>query len=141
PGWDTDDAPWAAAVAEFQPNIRQRLVSPVGLTPLDVLPRVHALSHTPVANPVELVWRWQMSARAAHNRVRVILCGDHGNRSISYAGDLSDANFIRLRRIAGAALRTWDRVKCIGTQPYVRNSLTAAATWDGLALRRLRAGG
>jgi asparagine synthase (glutamine-hydrolysing) len=118
PGVDNEDAPWAAAVADFQPNLRQRLVSPVGLTPLDVLPLVHSLSHTPVMNPVDLVWRWQMSARAAHNRSRVILCGDHGNRSISYVGDLSDANFIRLRRIAGAAQLTWDRVKCIGTQPH-----------------------
>jgi asparagine synthase (glutamine-hydrolysing) len=127
PGPDDDATPWATAVADFQPNIRQRLVSPVGLIPLDILPLVHALSHTPVVNPVQLVWRWQMSARAAHNRVRVILCGDHGNRSISYAGDLSDANFIRLRRIAGAALHTWDRVKCIGTQPHARNSLSLMA--------------
>ncbi len=136
---DGDDTPWAAAVADFQPNIRQRLVSPVGLIPLDIFPLVHALSHTPVVNPVELVWRWQMSARAAHNRVRVILCGDHGNRSISYAGDLSDANFIRLRQIAGAALHTWDRVKCIGTQPHARNSRAPPARWDSLTLRKLRA--
>ena len=112
---DHDDTPWAAAVAEFQPNIRQRLISPVGLTPLDILPRVHALAHTPVLDPAELVWRWQMSARAAHNRSRVVLCGDHGNRSISYVGDLSDGNFIPLRRIAGAALRTWDRMRSMGT--------------------------
>jgi asparagine synthase (glutamine-hydrolysing) len=123
PSGDNDDAPWAAAVAEFQPNIRQRLVSPVGLTPLDILPTVHALAHTPVQNPADLVWRWQMSARAAHNRVRVILCGDHGNRSISYAGDLSDANFVRLRQIAGVALETWDRVKCIGNTPQPRQAL------------------
>jgi hypothetical protein len=56
----------------------------------------------------------------------VVLCGDHGNRSISYVGDLSDGHFIRLRRIAGAALRTWDRVRCIGTQPQPRNALSAA---------------
>jgi asparagine synthase (glutamine-hydrolysing) len=127
-GADHDDAPWAQAVADFQPNIRQRLVSPVGLTPLDVLPLVHNLSHTTVVNPVDLVWRWQMSARAAHSRARVILCGDHGNRSISYVGDLSDANFIGLRRIAGAAQLTWDRVKCIGTQPQTRSGLTSAAS-------------
>jgi asparagine synthase (glutamine-hydrolysing) len=135
---ESDDAPWAAAIADFQPNIRQRLVSPVGLTPLDVLPLIHNLSHTTVLNPIELVWRWQMSVRAAHNRARVILCGDHGNRSISYVGDLSDANFIRLRRIAGAAQLTWDRVKCIGTQPQTRSGLGAAATWDGLGSRRSR---
>jgi asparagine synthase (glutamine-hydrolysing) len=124
-GVDGEDAAFAAAVADFQPNIRQRLVSPLGLTPLDVLPLVHSLSHTPVANPSDLVWRWQMSARAAHNRARVILCGDHGNRSISYVGDLSDGNFIRLRRIAGAALHTWDRLKCLGAQPHSHYVLAA----------------
>jgi asparagine synthase (glutamine-hydrolysing) len=124
--WENDDAGWAAAVADFQPNIRQRLVSPGGLTPLDILPVVHALSHTPVHNPANLVWAWQMSARAAHNRAHVILCGDHGNQSISYAGDLSDAHFIRLRRLASVAQRTWDRVRCIGTHPH--ESAAAAKT-------------
>jgi asparagine synthase (glutamine-hydrolysing) len=124
PRWENDDAAWAAAVAEFQPNIRQRLVSPGGLTPLDVLPVVHTLSHTPVHNPVNLVWAWQMSARAAHNRARVILCGDHGNQSISYAGDLCDAHFIRLRRMASVAQQTWDRVRCIGITPHGSAAVT-----------------
>jgi asparagine synthase (glutamine-hydrolysing) len=127
PRWGNDDAAWAAAVADFQPNIRQRLVSPGGLTPLDILPVVHALSHTPVHNPAKLVWAWQMSARAAHNRAHVVLCGDHGNQSISYAGDLCDAHFIRLRRLASVAQRTWDRVRCIGTQPH-RNAAARPAT-------------
>jgi asparagine synthase (glutamine-hydrolysing) len=118
PGSDNEEAAWARAVADFQPNIRQRLISPSGLTPLDILPAVHSVSHTPVDNPASLVWVWQMTARAAHNRAHVILCGNHGNQSISYAGDLSDAHFIRLRRLAAAAQRSWDRVRCIGTQPH-----------------------
>jgi asparagine synthase (glutamine-hydrolysing) len=140
PRWENDDAAWAAAVADFQPNIRQRLVSPGGLTPLDILPIVHALSHTPVHNPANVVWAWQMSARAAHNRARVILCGDHGNQSISYAGDLCDAHFIRLRRIAGVAQRTWDRVRCIGTLPHKSGAAIKPETQDALQLRQLRPG-
>jgi asparagine synthase (glutamine-hydrolysing) len=132
PRWANADAAWAAAVAEFQPNIRQRLVSPGGLTPLDILPAVHALSHTPVHNPANLVWAWQMSARAAHNRAHVVLCGDHGNQSISYAGDLSDAHFIRLRRIAGVAQRTWDRVRCIGITPHKSTTAGEPETRDAL---------
>jgi asparagine synthase (glutamine-hydrolysing) len=132
PRWENDDAAWAAAVADFQPNIRQRLVSPGGLTPLDILPVVHALSHTPVHNPASLVWAWQMSARAAHNRARVVLCGDHGNQSISYAGDLCDAHFIRLRRLASVAQRTWDRVRCIGTQPHRSAAARPATQPQGL---------
>jgi asparagine synthase (glutamine-hydrolysing) len=124
-----DDVAWATAVADFQPNIRQRMVSPAGMTPLDILPVAHSLAHTPVGNPANLVWRWQMTARAAHNRVRVILCGDRGNQSISYAGDLCDANFIRLRRIAGAAQQTWDRVRCIGAGPRGTNTAAAVDQW------------
>jgi asparagine synthetase B (glutamine-hydrolysing) len=127
PGWHADDAPWAAAVAEFQPNLRQRLISPTGLTPLDILPMVHAVTHTPVPDPAELVWRWQMSTRAAHTRTRIVLCSDHGYRSIGYEGALSDAHFIRLRQIAGAALQTWDRVRCIGTHPQPPPTLAAVA--------------
>ena len=112
-----DDALWAAQVAEHQPNIRQRLVSLGNLTPLDVLPLAHELAHTPVCNPASLVWMWQMSARAAHNRARVILCADHGNQSIGYAGDLCDAHFVQLRRLASAAQHTWDRVRCLAASP------------------------
>lgn len=117
PSADDDGVPWAAAVADFHPNIRQRLVSPGGMTPLDILPTAHAVTNMPVLNPANLVWKWQMSARAAHSRAHVILCGEHGNQSIGYAGDLSDANFSSLRKIAGAAQRTWDRVRCIGSNP------------------------
>lgn len=117
-----DDVAWATAAADFQPNIRQRMVSAEGMTPLDVLPVAHSLAHTPVRNPADLVWAWQMTSRAAHNRVRVILCADHGNQSISYAGDLCDASFIRWRRLAGAAQQTWDRVRCIGTAPRTANA-------------------
>jgi asparagine synthase (glutamine-hydrolysing) len=138
--WQNDDAAWAAAVADFQPNIRQRLVSPGGLTPLDILPVVHALSHTPVHNPASLVWAWQMSARASHNRAHVVLCGDHGNQSISYTGDLSDAHFIRLRRIAGVAQGTWDRVRCIGINPHKSAAAVKLETQDALELRQVRPG-
>jgi hypothetical protein len=109
------DLAWATQVAEFQPNIRQRMISSGDMTPLDILPLAHRLAHTPVGDPASLVWMWQMTARAAHNRVRVILSAGHGNQSIGYAGDLCDAHFVQLRRIAGAAQATWDRVRCLRT--------------------------
>jgi len=111
------DLPWATQVAESQPNIRQRMISSGDMTPLDILPLAHKLAHTPAGDPAGLVWMWQMTARAAHNRVRVILSAGHGNQSISYAGDLSDAHFVQLRRIVGAAQQTLDRVRCLGVNP------------------------
>jgi asparagine synthase (glutamine-hydrolysing) len=112
-----EDAAWAAQVAEFQPNIRQRMISNGDITPLDLLPLAHQIAHTPVGNPANLVWTWQMTAWAAHNRVRVILSAEHGSQSIGYAGDLCDAHFVRLRRLAGAAQQTWHRVRCLGVNP------------------------
>jgi asparagine synthase (glutamine-hydrolysing) len=112
-----EDVAWATQVAEFQPNIRLRLISNGDMTPLDILPLAHKIAHTPVADPANLVWTWQMTARAAHNRARVILSAEHGSQSIGYAGDLCDAHFVRLRRLAGAAQQTWDRVRCLGVNP------------------------
>jgi asparagine synthase (glutamine-hydrolysing) len=110
------DIAWATQVAEFQPNIRQRMVSSGEMTPLDILPLAHELAHTPVGDPASLVWTWQMTARAAHNRIRVILSAAHGSQSIGYAGDFSDARFVRLRRLASAAQQIWDRVRCFSLQ-------------------------
>jgi hypothetical protein len=80
-----------------------------------------------------------MSARAAHNRARVVLCGDHGNQSISYTGNLCDAHFIRLRRIAGVAQQTWDRVRCIGITPH-RSAAVTTEPQDVLQVRPLHPG-
>jgi asparagine synthase (glutamine-hydrolysing) len=124
-----EDVAWATAVADFQPNIRQRMVSSAGMTPIDILPIAHGLAHSPVGDPANLVRMWQTTSHAAHSRARVILCADHGNQSISYAGDLCDANFIRLRRIAGAAQQTWDRVRCIGARPPGNNTTVPAGQW------------
>jgi asparagine synthase (glutamine-hydrolysing) len=124
-----DDVAWATAVADFQPNIRQRMVSPAGMTPLEILSVAHGLAHTPVGNPADLAWRWQMTSHAAQHRARVILCADRGNQSISYTGDLCDTHFIRLRRLAGAAQQTWDRVRCIGTGPRGTNTAAAVGQW------------
>jgi asparagine synthase (glutamine-hydrolysing) len=121
------DTGWATRVAQFQPNIRPRMVSSGDMTPLDILPLAHKLAHTPVGDPGSLVWAWQMTARAAHNRVRVILSAEHGNRSIGYAGDLRDAQFIRLRRIASAAQWTWDQVRCLGVEAGTTTPPTPAA--------------
>jgi asparagine synthase (glutamine-hydrolysing) len=119
-----DDVAWATAVADFQPNIRQRMVSVEGKVPLDILTIAHSAAHTTVCNPASLLWKWQMSSRAAHNRVHVILCAEHGNRSIGYTGDLSDASFLPMRRLASFAQQTFDQVRCIGAGPRAIHRLT-----------------
>jgi asparagine synthase (glutamine-hydrolysing) len=111
PGWDSSDAPWAGAVANRYSNIRHRLVRPDGMTPLDILPGVHAISQTPIRNTANLLWSWQISALAARNRCGVVLCGDHGNLSISYSGDNSDASRASINGIAEMSQRAWDQFR------------------------------
>ena len=113
-----EDVAWATAVADFQPNIRQRMVSAEGMTPLDILPVAHwfcaysgrqprqpgvalanDLPRGPQSSPGDPLWRPRQSV----DQLR--------------GSDLCDANFIRLRRLAGAAQQTWDRVRCIGAGP------------------------
>jgi asparagine synthase (glutamine-hydrolysing) len=147
---DPDHAQWASAVAQFNPNIRHHLVPRDGMTPLDILPAAHSVSHTPMRHTADLVWAWQISALAAHNRARVVLCADHGNHSIGYAGELSDASFPDLWKVAGLAQQTWDRLLCIGALPNTDEAVTDRAAADRLAasarseesqpMRRLRLG-
>jgi asparagine synthase (glutamine-hydrolysing) len=137
---DPDEGPWAAAVAGFHPNIRHHLVSRDGLTPLDILPAAHKVAHTPVRDTANLVRAWQISALTAHKRARVVLCGDHGNQSISYAGELSDASFAGLCRIAGTAQQAWDRVRCIGVTPPAARQIKESELTDTQLMRKLRLG-
>lgn len=137
---DPDEGPWAEAVAGFHPNIRHHLVPRDHLTPLDILPAAHRVAHTPVRDTANLVRAWQISALAAHKRARVVLCGDHGNQSISYAGELSDASFAGLCRIAGTAQQAWDRVRCIGVTPPAARQAKAPDLTDTQLMRKLRLG-
>jgi asparagine synthase (glutamine-hydrolysing) len=136
---DPNEGPWAGAVAGFHPNIRHHLVPWDGMTPLDIYPASHRISHTPVRDAANLVRAWQISGLAAHKRARVVLCGDHGNHSISYEGELCDASFARLSRIAGTAQRAWDRIRCIGTTPPVSRP-AASESVDSHPMRKLRLG-
>jgi asparagine synthase (glutamine-hydrolysing) len=123
PGWDTDDSPWARAVSRLHANMRHHFVAPGGITPLDILPVVHAVSLTPIRNTANLVWSWQISKQAAALGSRVILCGDHGNLSVSYPGDLCDADCIGMTRIAEAVQRLRDRVRLAGLGTVARRLL------------------
>jgi asparagine synthase (glutamine-hydrolysing) len=140
PGWDTDDSPWARAVTGLHTNMRHHLVAPGGITPLDILPAVHAVSRTPIRNTANLVWSWQISARAAALGCRVILCGDHGNLSVSYTGDLSDADWIGMTRIAEAAQRVRDRVRLAGISTVARRLLARRRPESEQLEGRLRPG-
>jgi hypothetical protein len=68
-----------------------------------------------VADPANLVWSWQMSTRAAHNRVRVILSAERASQSIGYAGDLCDAHLVRLD--AGLFAAAFESRHGIGASP------------------------
>jgi asparagine synthase (glutamine-hydrolysing) len=137
---DSDDGPWARAVAEFHPNIRHHLLPRDGMMPLDILPATYSVSHTPIREPANLVWAWQISTLAARKRARVVLCGNHGNHSISYSGELCDASFARLCRIADTAQQAWDRIRCIGVSPPTARQPARRELSHTQPMRKLRLG-
>jgi asparagine synthase (glutamine-hydrolysing) len=139
-GADPDHARWASAVAQFNPNIRHHLVPRDGMTPLDIFAAAHSVSHTPACNTADLVWAWQISALAAHQRTRVVLSADHGNHSISYPGELCDASFADLRRLAGMAQQGWDRLLCLGAMPATHHPAARNPIHGRQPMRKLRLG-
>lgn len=138
PGWDNDDTPFAAAVAACHPNMRHAVVSPTGTSPLDVLPELHARSHTPVRNGVNLPWFSRILAMSAAAGRRVLLSGDKGNATLSPGSDWATGapqNELPL----GLAIRlARTEAQCGG--PPALHTLVGAALGPGLRerLRPLR---
>jgi len=85
PGRIADESQQAAALVQQYSNIDHTLVESVG-SPLDGLDREHAFQQQPIGNLCNAVWGRRIN-KAAHERgATVLLTGDVGNMTISYAG-------------------------------------------------------
>lgn len=86
PGRHGDEGPGAAAVAARFQNIDHVLVRVAGTSPLDHLQQdVEALDRAPL-NPCNMVWVDEIHRQAEERRLRVLLTGQMGNMTLSYAG-------------------------------------------------------
>jgi len=81
-----DEGPLAAATAAMYPNIEHKLIRSGGLSPLADLDRYFYLFDRPALNLCNRVWLTAIDAAARDRKVRVLLTGQMGNMSVSYAG-------------------------------------------------------
>lgn len=99
-----DEGALAAKVARLYPNIEHVLVRTSGVSPLAALDRNYFLFERPVLNLCNAVWHDAILDQAKQRRLRVMLTGQFGNMSLSYAGMellpelLAQGNFVGLAR-------------------------------------------
>jgi asparagine synthase (glutamine-hydrolysing) len=98
PGWDSDDWIYASQLAAQHPNIQHESVSPEGICLLDVLQAINAGSATPVRNSANHLWILEIARRAQQHGCKAVLTGEHGNATVSYAGNGGLPQLIRQGR-------------------------------------------
>jgi asparagine synthase (glutamine-hydrolysing) len=106
PGRVANEGEQAAALVRRFPNVDHVLVESGG-SPLDGLDREHFFQQQPIGNLCNAVWGRRIN-KAAHERgAKVLLTGDCGNMTISYAGlEWLSELFQRGRLFAAAGLAT-----------------------------------
>jgi asparagine synthase (glutamine-hydrolysing) len=86
-GWDTDDSPYATAVAQMHDNLKLEKITPGGSCALEIVPGIHAVSRTPVRNGANHIWYLKGCSAAKAMGARVMLQGGRGNATISQSGE------------------------------------------------------
>lgn len=89
-GWDSSDLAHAREVASMHPNMSHVPVSAYGLSPLDLMPALHARSRTPVRNGANHLWLGRICRMARTSGAQVILTGQRGNLTISASATLAE---------------------------------------------------
>lgn len=95
PGRDANEWRFAAETAAMHANMHHHGLSPRGICLLDVLADVHRSSATPVRNSANYLWVSQIPRQARQHGCRVVLTGQRGNASISFAGAGGVAGMLR----------------------------------------------
>ncbi|HYD24689.1 MAG TPA: asparagine synthase-related protein [Croceibacterium sp.] len=98
-----DEGPLAAATAAMHANIEHVLIRGAGRSPLADLDRYFYLFDRPNLNLCNLVWASDINAAARERRLTVMLTGQMGNMTISYAGVERLAELVR----GGRLVRLW----------------------------------
>jgi asparagine synthase (glutamine-hydrolysing) len=81
-----DEGPAAAQVAALHPNMKHLRVSTEGYSVLEVINRNSLLDDGPVFNPANAMWLNAIRDIARQRGTRVVLIGQSGNATLSYAG-------------------------------------------------------
>jgi len=132
-----DEGPLAAATAALYPNIEHVRIRPDGRGITDGFDRDFHLFDRPILNPCNQGWAAGISAAARERHLRVLLTGQMGNMSLSYAGleylpELAArGRWLRLAREGRGLVKTqgfrWRGVLAAGLGPWMPERL-----WTGL---------
>lgn len=130
-----DEGAHAAALAALYPNIDHELIRSGGRSPLEALDRNAFLFERPVLNLCNLVWAEAINAAVKRRGLSVLLVGQMGNVSFSYAGFerlpalLRSGRLVRLTRDALRLRRQGIRLVSVAANaigPYLPPALWAA---------------
>jgi asparagine synthase (glutamine-hydrolysing) len=81
-----DEGPLAAATAALHPNVEHVLVRSGHRSPVADLDRSFQLFDRPITNPCNWVWLAAIASAARERTLSVLLTGQMGNMTLSYAG-------------------------------------------------------
>lgn len=85
-GWENSDEPYVRSLARWHRNLDPVLVPPDGRIFLDHLARVHATTGSPFRNSLNLTWLQAIDEAASARGINVLLTGNAGNGTVSWAG-------------------------------------------------------
>lgn len=135
-----DEGPLAAATAAMHDNIEHVPIVTAGRSPFDGLDRNFLLYERPGGNLCNMVWSDAINDAARARGLRVLLSGQMGNATFSYAGMellpmlLSRGKLIRLGRTVAALLKNGTRATTIAAKTI--GPILPKGIWS--ALGRLR---
>ena len=143
-GWVADESGDVAAIARKHPNIDLRIRRPDGRSPLADADDSFRLTGAPPRNPGNAPWFYGIYRAAAAEGIRVMLCGNKGNATISHTGVQS----IRDSVVRGRWRHAWREVHAVArtTGEGRRNALRRTVVQPltpaviAAAMRRLQSG-
>ena len=137
-----DEGPLAAATVAMHPNIDHVLIRTADRTPLDTLDRDFFLFERPQLNLCNVTWVNAINDAAREHKLAVVLTGQMGNMSISYAGTelLAElflaGRWLKLAGVAGALIHN-RTMRPAGIAGGIIGPLVPRAVWRWLK-RKLR---
>jgi asparagine synthase (glutamine-hydrolysing) len=104
-----DEGPLAAVTAAMYPNMEHVLVHSENRSPLDDLDRAFLLTDRPILNACNIGWGYAINDAARERKLSVLLTGQMGNMTISYAGLQLLPELIR----SGRWVRWWREARAL----------------------------
>lgn len=106
-----DEGPLAAQTAALYPNMDHVLIRTGRMSPLETLDRDFFLFEMPLLNRCNMPWMHGILAAAKQRDISVMLSGEIGNMSLTYAGHeylpqlLREGRLVELARVSRALVR------------------------------------